>query len=259
MEQQVPEEEEIEGVIEETHQLLGRQQTEQGYWAFELEADATISAEYIFLNHFLGTIDDKVEGKLSNYLRNIQGKHGGWPLYHDGDFNISASVKAYYALKMVGDDPGASHMVKARKAILAEGGAARANVFTRITLALFEQIPWRAVPVIRIESLLLPKWALFHIDKVSYWSRTVMVPLLILAALKPTASNPRRVHIKELFVNPAEVERNYIVNPTGDWRGSVFLMIDRIIRPFQSLTPRWLTKLAIEKALLFMIICTLQE
>ena len=243
---------EIDGVIEEANKWLSNQQAEDGHWAFELEADATIPAEYIFLNHFLGTIDDEVELKLANYLRSIQEKHGGWPLYHDGDFNMSASVKAYFALKMVGDDPDALHMARARKAILAEGGAAKANVFTRISLALFEQIPWRAVPVIRIEALFLPKWALFHMDKVSYWSRTVMIPLFILAALKPVGVNPRRVNIDELFVTPAEQNTDYMVNPTGHWLGDAFLAVDRLIRPFESLIPTWLTKRAIEKALVFM-------
>ena len=243
---------EIDAVIEEANKWLSNQQAEDGHWAFELEADATIPAEYIFLNHFLGTIDDEVELKLANYLRSIQEKHGGWPLYHDGDFNMSASVKAYFALKMVGDDPDALHMARARKAILAEGGAAKANVFTRISLALFEQIPWRAVPVIRIEALLLPKWAPFHMDKVSYWSRTVMIPLFILAALKPVGVNPRRVNIDELFVTPAEQNTDYMVNPTGHWLGDAFLAVDRLIRPFESLIPTWLTKRAIEKALVFM-------
>jgi len=243
---------EIDGVIEEVIKRLSSQQAADGHWAFELEADATIPAEYIFLNHFLGTIDDEVEAKLANYLRSVQERHGGWPLYHDGDFNMSASVKAYFALKMVGDDPDAPHMTRARKAILAEGGAAKANVFTRISLALFDQIPWRAVPVIRIEALLLPKWALFHLDKVSYWSRTVMIPLFILAALKPVAVNPRRVNIDELFVTPAEQNTDYMVNPTGHWLGDAFLAVDRLIRPFESLVPTWLTKRAIEKALVFM-------
>ncbi len=243
---------EIDGAIEEAKNWLAGQQADDGHWAFELEADATIPAEYIFLNHFLGEIDDEVEAKLAIYLRGIQEDHGGWPLYHDGDFNMSASVKAYYALKMVGDDPDEPHMVRARKAILAEGGAAKSNVFTRIALALFEQVPWRAAPVIRVEALLLPKWALFHVDKVSYWSRTVMVPLFILAALKPKAANPRQTHIRELFLTPAEHETHYMVNPTGHWLGAIFLAVDGLIRPFQRLIPTAITKLAIEKALVFM-------
>ena len=251
-EPQLSQELEINQVVSEAGRWLGSQQAEDGHWAFELEADATIPAEYIFLNHFIGSIDHKVEAKLANYLRSIQEKHGGWPLYHDGDFNMSASVKAYYALKMVGDDPDAPHMQKAREAILAGGGAAKANVFTRISLALFSQLPWRAVPVIRIEALLLPKWSIFHTNKVSYWSRTVMIPLFILAALKPVAVNPRLVDIRELFVMPADKEMSYMINPTGNWLGTAFLTIDRLVRPFESMIPTWATKRAIEKALVFM-------
>ena len=250
---QASDEREIDGVIEEAKTWLARQQADDGHWAFELEADATIPAEYIFLNHFLGTVDDEVERKLANYLRGVQEKHGGWPLYHDGDFNMSASVKAYYALKLVGDDPDAPHMVRAREAILAEGGAAKANVFTRIALALFQQVPWRAVPVMRVEAMLLPKWSPFHIDKVSYWSRTVMVPLLVLAVLKPKAVNPRGVGISELFVTPPNEESNYLVNPTGHWLGQMLLGIDKMIRPLEGLFPGFLEKRAIRKAEDFVI------
>ena len=230
--------------------LLGRQATD-GHWAFELEADSTIPSEYIMLNHFLGTIDDAVERKLSAYLKATQGKHGGWPLYHDGDFNLSASVKAYYALKLTGEDMNAPYMCWARKAILEHGGAARANVFTRFTLALFGQLPWRGVPVIRVESLLLPKWAPFHIDKVSYWSRTVMVPLMVLAALKPKARNPRRVNIAELFVTPADEQGFYQTNSTGTFPGTLFLILDYIAQVIEPLIPNILENKAIDKALDF--------
>ena len=104
---------------------------------------------------------------------------------------MSASVKAYFALKMIGDPIDAPHMARAREAIRARGGAARANVFTRLMLALFGFIPWRAVPVMPVEIMLLPKWFPFHLDKISYWSRTVIVPLLVLMALKPRARNPQ--------------------------------------------------------------------
>jgi len=246
-------EREIDGVIEDARTWLAGCQAEDGHWAFELEADATIPAEYIFLNHFLDTIDDEIEGKLAKYLRSIQENHGGWPLYHDGDFNMSASVKAYYALKLAGDDPDAPHMVRAREAILSRGGAAKANVFTRIALALFEQVPWRAVPVMRVEALLLPKFSPFHMDKVSYWSRTVMVPLLVLAVLKPKAANPRGVHIRELFITPPERERNYLVNPTGHWLGTLMLAVDAAVRPFEGLFPKALERRAIDKAMDFVV------
>ena len=180
----------LDVAIEEASSGLISRQHDDGHWAFELEADATIPSEYILLNHFLGDIDDAVEGKLAAYLRATQGKHGGWPLYHDGDFNMSASVKAYYALKLTGEGIHTPNMSWARNAIRNRGGAELCNVFTRITLALFGQVPWRAVPVMRAEVMLAPKWFPFHLDKVSYWSRTVIVPLTVLMALKPRARNP---------------------------------------------------------------------
>ncbi len=241
----------IDDTIAEAKAWLADRQHDDGHWAFELEADATIPAEYIMLNHYLDEIDDEVEGKLANYLRAIQEGHGGWPLYHDGDFDMSASVKAYFALKLSGDDIDAPHMVRAREAILGHGGAARSNVFTRFTLALFGHVPWRAVPVMRVEAMLLPKWALFHIDKVSYWSRTVMVPLLILAAKKPRARNPRGVGIKELFVRPAGEETNYIHNPTGHWIGSLLVALDKVARLVEPYMPRFLENIAIDRALTF--------
>jgi len=242
-----------ETLLEEMSAALMGVQAEDGHWAFELEADATIPSEYILLNHYLGEIDDEVEAKLAVYLRAIQGKHGGWPLYFDGDFNISASVKAYFALKMCGDDPGAPHMRRAREAILAYGGAAKSNVLTRFTLALFGQVPWRATPVMWLEVLLMPRWFLFHVSKVSYWSRTVMVPLMAIEALKPRARNPRGIGVQELFVAPPEEEKAYLVNPTGHWVGEIMLLFDRIGRVIQPLSPKFLQRLAVKKAMKFVI------
>ena len=208
-------------------------------------------ADYILFEHFLDEIDDAIEEKLAAYLRRTQGSHGGWPLYHDGDFNMSASVKAYFALKMVGDQEDAVHMRRARETILAHGGAAKANVFTRLTLALFGQVPWRAVPVMRAEILLLPRWFPFHLSKVSYWSRTVIVPLLILFALKPRAANPRGVGIGELFTTPAEAAAEYQVNPTGSGWGEVLIALDRVVRALQPLIPKAIERHAIRKAVAF--------
>jgi squalene-hopene/tetraprenyl-beta-curcumene cyclase len=182
--------------------LLARQQPD-GHWVFELEADVTIPAEYVLLRHYLGEpVDAALEAKIAAYLRRRQGGHDGWALFQDGDFDMSASVKAYFALKMIGDAPEADHMRRAREAILARGGAARVNVFTRFMLALFDFIPWRALPMMPIEIMLLPKWSPFHLDKISYWSRTVIVPLLVLQAKKPKARNRKGVRIDELFIEP---------------------------------------------------------
>ena len=149
----------LEDDIGRAAQALMRRQRADGHWVFELEADATIPSEYVLLRHYLGEPDDlELERKIAAYLRRIQGEHGGWPLFHGGAFDISASVKAYFCLKMIGDSPDAPHMAKARNAILAHGGAEQANVFTRILLAQFGQLAWAHVPTMPVEIILLPRW-----------------------------------------------------------------------------------------------------
>jgi len=241
----------IETTIADAREDLKAIQAKDGHWVFDLEADATIPAEFILLDHYLGELDEETETKLAAYLRSIQGGHGGWPLFYGGDFNLSTSVKAYFALKLVGDNPDSPHMIRARDAILTEGGAANSNVFTRITLALFEQVPWRAVPVMPVEIMLLPDWFPFHLSKISYWSRTVLVPLLILMALKTKAKNPKEISIAELFVRAPEEEKGYLVNPTGSAWGEIFLGIDKVLRKVEPILPRSARSRAIKAAVDF--------
>ena len=242
----------VDAEVDAAAAALRSGQQDDGHWLYDLEADATIPAEYVLLNHFLGEPEPDREAKLAVYLRRIQSdRHHGWPLFHDGDFDMSASVKAYYALKLAGDDPEEAHMIRARDAILAHGGAANANVFTRITLALFAQVPWRAVPVMPIGIMLLPKWSPFYIMKVSYWSRTVIAPLLILMSEKPSAANPRNVDIRELFTVPPDEERRYMVNHTGAKLGYAFLALDWVLRRVEPLFPHRFRRRAIDKAVSF--------
>jgi len=240
----------LDRAIEAARDALLARQSAEGYWLFELEADCTIPAEYIMMMHFMDEIDTALERRIATYLRAHQMPCGGWPLYHGGDFNMSCSVKAYYALKLAGDDPQAAHMVRAREAILERGGAARANVFTRIALALFGQLPWRAVPYIPVEIMLLPRWFFFHLTKVSYWSRTVMVPLFILCTRKPLAKNPRGVGIRELFRVDPERERDYFRDSRtqGGLLGQVFLALDHVTRYIDPLIPRAMRERATRKA-----------
>ena len=230
---------------------LTRRRHGDGHWMFELEADATIPAEYVLLEHFLDRIDAKLQAKIGVYLRDIQGAHGGWPLFHDGAFDMSASVKAYFALKAIGDDPDAPHMRRARDAILAAGGAERANVFTRAQLALFGQVPWRAVPVMPMEIMLLPQWFPFHLSKVSYWSRTVVVPLLVLMTKRPLARNPRNVHIAELFRTPPEDIRDWIRGPYRSRWGKFFRQMDQVLRAVTPWFPASGQRRSIDQAVAF--------
>ena len=222
-------------------------QKEDGHWCFPLEADCTIPAEYVLMMHFMDEVDADLETRIARFIREKQDPvHGGWPLYYGGHFDLSCTIKAYYALKIVGDSPEAPHMARARAAILAHGGAARANVFTRILLAMYGQLPWRGVPFVPVEIILLPKWFPFHMSKVAYWSRTVMIPLSILCSLKARAINPRNVGIGELFVVPPEEERNYF--PVRTPLNRLFLAIERTASFFEPLIPRAVRRMALRRA-----------
>ena len=115
--------------------------------------------------HFMDEIDQSLQRKLAVYIRARQNANGGWPLFYGGQTDLSCTVKTYYALKLVGDDINSPHMNRAREQILSLGGAAKSNVFTRITLAMFGQIPWRGVPFIPVETMFLPSWFPFHFIK----------------------------------------------------------------------------------------------
>ncbi|HWM45566.1 MAG TPA: squalene--hopene cyclase [Xanthobacteraceae bacterium] len=246
---------ELDGAIARaTDALLACQQSD-GHWVFELEADATIPAEYILLKHYLGDpVDPALERKIGVYLRRIQGGHGGWPLFHEGEFNISASVKAYFALKMIGDPVDAPHMVRAREAIRANGGAEGSNVFTRVLLALYGVIGWHAVPAMPVEIMLLPRWFPFHLSKVSYWARTVIVPLLVLRALRPRARNPRGIGIDELFVQPPQrVGFVHRAPHQSRFWFALFQAIDIVVRGVEPFFPKRKRRRAIDAAVEFVV------
>jgi squalene-hopene/tetraprenyl-beta-curcumene cyclase len=224
-----------------------------GYWLYQLEADATIPAEYVLLVHYLAeTPNLELEAKIARYLRRIQRDDGGWPLFTDGAMDVSATVKAYFALKMIGDSPEAEHMQRARRAILAAGGAEKANVFTRILLALFGVVSWRAVPMMPVEITLLPEWFPFHLSKVSYWARTVIVPLLVLNAKRPRARNLKGVRIDELFFD-APVNAGMAARAPHQHQGwfVLFRCVDAVLRAADPLFPRHTRQRAVEAAVSF--------
>jgi squalene-hopene/tetraprenyl-beta-curcumene cyclase len=243
----------LDATVSDAREALKALQRPDGHWLFELEADVTIPSEYILLQHYLDEVDSEEQRAIADYIRGRQGHHGGWPLFEAGDPDLSATVKAYYALKLAGDDPEAAHMRRARDLVLSLGGAARVNVFTRIALTLFGQAPWRAVPVMPVEIMLLPRWSPFHIEKVSYWSRTVIAPLLILMALRPRARNPGGVDIRELFVTPPEAEPAFVTSPQGARLGPAFVALDRALRRIEPRFPKGMRQKAIQKAVDFIM------
>mgnify|MGYP005837552465 CR=1 FL=1 len=228
-------------------------QKPDGHFIFELEADVTIPAETILLHHFLGTVDTGRQARLALYLRQVQNADGSWPLFHAGAGDISATVKGYWALKLAGDPVDAPHMAAARAWIMAHGGANRANVFTRFALALFGQVPWRAVPAMPVELVLLPEWFPFHISKIAYWSRTVLVPLTVLAALEARAVNPTGLGVAELFDPPADAPQQWNRNPNGTRVGEAFLGLDAVLHAARPFFPAATRQKAIARAMRFVV------
>jgi squalene-hopene/tetraprenyl-beta-curcumene cyclase len=238
---------EVETAIRAATDAILAEQQPDGHWVYELEADATIPAEYVLLIHYLAeTPNLELERKIGVYLRRIQGGHGGWPLYHEGAFDISATVKAYFALKMIGDDIDAPHMARARAEILKRGGAIKTNVFTRIQLALYGQMSWANIPTLPPELILMPRWFPIRLSKMSYWARTVIAPLLVLTAKKPLARNPRGIDIRELFVPGVPAASPRAPHQKAGW-SAFFTSLDWCLKRFEPFWPKRLRALAINR------------
>ncbi len=186
--------------ISRTRQWLLAEQHPDGYWVGELEGDTILESEYILLLAWLGREQEPIAKKCAAHLLNVQIPAGGWAMYPGGPIEISASVKAYFALKLTGHDPAGEPLQRARAAILANGGADAVNSFTRFYLALLGQIEYEQCPVVPPEFMLLPKWFPINLYAVSAWSRTIIVPLSIMSAHRPVRCVESKRGIRELFL-----------------------------------------------------------
>ncbi len=209
-----------------------------GFWLGELEADTTITSEYLLLRHLLGTADPALEVKAVRYLRERQTADGSWNLYEGGAGDLSASIKAYFAMKMAGVRPADAAMARAREWILARGGPVQANVFTKITLALFGQYPWGGVPAMPVETMLLPRGAYFNIYAISYWSRAVVVPLLIVMDRRPVHALSREQGVEELWAHHLHLEDpTYARRRWLSWKNT-FIGADGFAKAWEGYGPR---------------------
>ncbi len=199
-----PERARLSNAIGRTRDYLVSIQHEDGFWCGELEGDSILESEYILLLTHLGRGRSEPSLRAANYIRQQQRPDGGWAIYPGGPLEVSASVKAYFALKIVGDLPEAEHMVRARRAILAAGGAEKVNSFTRFYLALLGVISYEQCPAVPPEVVLLPTWMPFNIYEMSAWSRTIIVPLSLMWAFRPITAVPTEQSIRELFVASPE-------------------------------------------------------
>jgi squalene-hopene/tetraprenyl-beta-curcumene cyclase len=214
-------------------------QRDDGHWRGELEGDSILESEYLLMKFILGHEDESMADgrparpvleRIARYLRSLQRDDGEWGQFPGSGVDLSATVKAYAALKLMGDAPDDEHMARARRVILDRGGAENCNSFSNFFLACLGQISWNAVPEIPPEIILLPKWFYFHLSKASAWTRTMIMPLSVVSALRPTRRLAASMGIDELFCDQTKRHRllNQRTAPAG-WT-AFFLGLDRLLK-----------------------------
>ncbi|HST78443.1 MAG TPA: squalene--hopene cyclase [Verrucomicrobiae bacterium] len=239
----------VSGAMARARDYLFSQQHEDGYWCGELEADSTLESDYIAIHILLGTGNrERMERAVPEIIRQ-QNQDGGWPIYAGGPSNISASVKAYFALKLMGLNADHPVLERARACILALGGATECNTFTKIYLCFLGQYDWEAVPAIPPEIVLFPNWFWFNLYEISSWSRAILVPLSICYARKPFKKLPPEMGIDELFVGGRYGKHLHLKwNPRlVSWR-NFFLVLNQVVHFCEMFHIRPLRKLALRKA-----------
>jgi squalene-hopene/tetraprenyl-beta-curcumene cyclase len=233
--------------IESSQNYLLSVQNGEGYWVDELEANVTISAEYIFFMHFTGRLDPVKQDKVVNYLLYQQREDGSWPLFYGGLCDINSTVESYMALKMAGLPADREEMVRARQAIFTNGGIKKTRVFTKMFLAMFGQLSWDDCPAVPVEIILFPNWFPFNIYEISSWSRGTVVPLSVVRSFEPVHELPEGHDVQELFT---EKDQDLDFKPNGlpftNWRDT-FIYLDRFVKfigkfPFKPLRKKALRK-----------------
>lgn len=244
----------VDTAIERAQHFLLSTQAPDGHWVGELEANSTITSEYLLFCHLTDRVDRERERKMVTYLRGHQLPDGGWSLYEGGPSNLSATIKAYFAMKVAGVPPDDPAMAAARALIRQRGGLVEADVFTKILLALFGEYEWSGIPAMPVEIMLLPRWSYFNLLEVSYWSRTVIVPLLILMDVKPVRRLSEAWRLDELWPVPrhrASLRFHRVPRPfspkTFLWK-NFFIGVDDCLKGWERLGPRPLRARAVEAA-----------
>jgi len=240
--------ENLEQAIERGANHLLSLQVESGYWVGELEADTTLESDYIYYLHVLGKADPERIGKLANYVRQRQLADGGWSIYPGGPSELSATCKAYFALKLAGDAQDSPPMLRAKEAVHRLGGLERTNSYVRFYLALVGAVGWDLVPAILPELMLLPNWFYLNIYEMSSWTRGIVIPMAILSAVRPDWRLPEHAHVDELF---CDISRKKAAFDWSDqllsWR-NFFLALDRGLKLYEKLPWKPLRQRALREA-----------
>jgi squalene-hopene/tetraprenyl-beta-curcumene cyclase len=178
---------------------LFKQQRDDAHWVFPLEADATITAEYVIFRRLMGIPVDERDRRAAEFLLATQQGDGGWSRFEGAPGQLSLAVEAYFALKLVGHRPDEPALARARDFVLSAGGVERSGVFTRIWLSYFGEFPERGVPVTPVEIVLLPNRFPLSIYEMSSWARGTVVPLAMLQALRFRIPSPGERGVRELW------------------------------------------------------------
>jgi squalene-hopene/tetraprenyl-beta-curcumene cyclase len=243
----------LEQAIENGANHLVSLQAEEGYWLGELEADTTLESDYIYYLYVLGKADPERIAKLANYVRRRQLPDGGWNIFPGGPSDLNATCKAYFALKLVGDDVNAPHMTQARETVHRLGGLELTNSYVRFYLALIGAVGWELVPSIPPELLLLPNWFYLNIYEMSSWTRGIVIPMAILSALRPDWRLPERARVDELFKDISHKAAAFDWSKQLiSWR-NVFLAIDRGLKLYEKLPWKPLRRRALREAKAWML------
>lgn len=224
------------------------QQTPAGYWLGELEANTTLTSQYVLFRHLIGQVDKIRQHKCVRYLRSQQQRDGGWSLYYGGPSDLSTTIEAYFAMRVAGASPEDAAMRQARRLILQRGGITHAHVFTKIYLAMFGQYDWRGIPVIPPELIFLPRGFHFNIYEFSSWSRSVIAPLTVLFAKKPLCRLPADRTVEELFVEPPGPERYAMRrrDPGINWE-MIFFLLDGLLKISEKYASQSLREAAVRR------------
>jgi len=216
--------------------------------------DSTLCSDFVLYMHWLGEVDAEMQRRCAQHILKRQLPDGGWNVYHGGPSEINASVKAYFALKLADYSTDLPFMREARANILRLGGIPRMNTFSKLYLALLGQFPWKYLPTIPVEMILLPKWAPFHIYKMSSWSRAMLVPLSIINHFKPTRALPGEKQLHELY--PLGTENQDLRLPRDErfftWR-NFFLRVDTVLKFLHPLQFHAMRRRALQEAERWMV------